>query len=652
MKQSILKKYFFLFPALICWLFTETLSAQNKRIDSLFLDVKKLENISGNITSDTSLIVSYYAIAEEYYELQDRINEQIFTKKALGQINKLFDHPGISLEVKKYLLKEQAIGYGNIGSYYTSIADYPKALDYNFKALKIDESIDNKIGISRHFINIANCYGELGDHEKALDYNFKALALAKVLHKYDTEALLYGNISTEYSDVFNNKMALHYADIALGMYQNQKDTIGIAMTLGTIGAIYSDLGDNKLDRKINPKEISEYYTASAHYKKALELSRITGQKSSEAIYLGGLGGLYRRMKKYDEAKSTLLQSLELSREIDDLYGVMESSKNLSLLFSEIGDDGNELKYYKNYIAVRDTIFNKEKTEENVRTEMNYDFEKKEALTKFENDKIIFSLGAENKLQEQLRFFLILMTALGLILLYFLKRAYNNKKHLAEFLALEDTRKETLLQEVHHRIGNNLQIISSLLSLQANSAKDEKIYRYLAQSQSRIQSLAVLHDLLYQNDSQLQINMKEYINKVLNFHKEIASGLSIEIKIEMNVFPIAFPSKLAVPIALIINELVTNSFKYAFSESRGGQIKITLLPSEKNENEWNLSVSDNGKGLSIEGDSLKSNLGLELVKMMAKQLKATINVLSDKGTTVEIVFNSSAVKTTGNKYLIK
>jgi two-component sensor histidine kinase len=224
-------------------------------------------------------------------------------------------------------------------------------------------------------------------------------------------------------------------------------------------------------------------------------------------------------------------------------------------------------------------------------------------------------------------------------LFFAKRAFDNKKRVADFMASENERKEMLLQEVHHRINNNLQIISSLLTLQANSVGDERLNNYLMQSQNRIQSLSVLHELLYQNDSSLQININEYLNKVLEFHKDVLSTMSNKVDIKLNIADVSFPTKIAVPLALIVNELVTNSIKYAFNDTNDGLINIFLLPIENEKNKWKLSVSDSGKGLPMDTNFRKDSLGLRLVAIMVKQIKGDLIKSNTPGATFEIFFNA-------------
>ena len=137
-------------------------------------------------------------------------------------------------------------------------------------------------------------------------------------------------------------------------------------------------------------------------------------------------------------------------------------------------------------------------------------------------------------------------------------------------------------------------------------------------------------------------MKDYIDKVLDFHRDISRNLNTSISITTEIMDVKFSTKLAVPLALIINELVTNSIKYAFTNTTSGLIKVTLFKNDI-ENNWLLSVSDNGKGMPPVSENRKDSLGLKLVSILIKQIKGTLVTKNDAGALFNITF--SLLKTT-------
>ncbi|MCG8882226.1 hypothetical protein G1L02_03510 [Tenacibaculum finnmarkense] len=183
-------------------------------------------------------------------------------------------------------------------------------------------------------------------------------------------------------------------------------------------------------------------------------------------------------------------------------------------------------------------------------------------------------------------------------------------------------KEILLKEIHHRVKNNLQIVISLLDLQVASIKGAKNKETLNQSKSRVYSMSLIHQKLYQSDNLSHINMKNYVEELFlyiqtshqNTTQKVTYSLSIENK------KIALTQ--AVPLGLIINELLTNSFKYGMQDNKANQIKVSLTLKG---NELKLILSDSGTGFDENKDTqdIKKSLGLFLVKSLTKQLRGTI-----------------------------
>jgi len=197
-------------------------------------------------------------------------------------------------------------------------------------------------------------------------------------------------------------------------------------------------------------------------------------------------------------------------------------------------------------------------------------------------------------------------------------------------------KEVLLKEIHHRVKNNLQIISSLLNLQTGHAKNKKIPEFLKESQNRIKSMSLIHEQLYQSKDLAKIDFEEYIrNLTLNlFH---SYGTTPEqISINTNAKNIYLDIDKAISYGLIINELVSNSLKHAFPRGKKGEITIDFS-TDKN-NKYTLVVSDNGIGFPKDLDSKNTDtLGLKLVNILTQQLQGSIKLDRSQGTKFKITF---------------
>ncbi|MEA1935662.1 MAG: sensor histidine kinase, partial [Thermodesulfobacteriota bacterium] len=198
-------------------------------------------------------------------------------------------------------------------------------------------------------------------------------------------------------------------------------------------------------------------------------------------------------------------------------------------------------------------------------------------------------------------------------------------------------KEVMLQEIHHRVKNNMQVISSLLNLQAGYVKDEQALELFRECQNRVRTMALIHERLYQSKDLASIDFADYI-------RSLAGGLlhmySIDpdiIKLNIHAEDVFLDINKAIPCGLIINELVSNAFKHAFPEGREGEISITLKE-DKADNRYTLIVSDNGVSFPVDLDFRETEtLGMRLVNILTEQLHGTIEIDRSDGTSFEIVW---------------
>jgi PAS domain S-box-containing protein len=197
-------------------------------------------------------------------------------------------------------------------------------------------------------------------------------------------------------------------------------------------------------------------------------------------------------------------------------------------------------------------------------------------------------------------------------------------------------KEVLLKEIHHRVKNNMQVISSLLELQAQYIEDEPTLVLFEESQTRIHSMALIHEQLYQSENLDRIDLPSYVeNLVANLYQSFGCG-NTSIEFNLNVDPIYLNIETAIPCGLIINELVSNCLKYAFTQSLAGEININF--NEINPQQFHLSIQDNGRGFPAGFDVENTEtLGLRLVRMLTCQLDGNIVVDSECGTCYDITF---------------
>jgi two-component sensor histidine kinase len=197
-------------------------------------------------------------------------------------------------------------------------------------------------------------------------------------------------------------------------------------------------------------------------------------------------------------------------------------------------------------------------------------------------------------------------------------------------------RETLLREIHHRVKNNMQVMSSLMSLQARAAMNPETRRMLEDNQNRIQSMALLHEILYQSEDLAMVDFPKYVVRTVDYLFRSSGVKDRRIRLHTELDQLALELDDALPFGLLISEVVSNSLKHAFPQGRGGEVRVFLRL--QSDTTISLTLSDDGIGLPRELDWTTSrSLGLRLVRALAQQLRGTLEIRSQGGTEVRLTF---------------
>ncbi len=200
-------------------------------------------------------------------------------------------------------------------------------------------------------------------------------------------------------------------------------------------------------------------------------------------------------------------------------------------------------------------------------------------------------------------------------------------------------KEVLLRTVHHRVKNNLQTVSSLLSLQSKNTDNNKIKELAISSQLRINSMAMIHEMLYMQNNISKIAFKPYLKELTDFLIKSANSKNLDITINIDMPEVNLGLDTTIPLGLLINEAVTNSLKYGFPENTAGQIDILLQENNKESHSYFLDITDNGIGFPEEiNHKTTKSLGLKLMHNLGRQLRGSVTrIQTNKGTGYHITF---------------
>jgi two-component system, sensor histidine kinase PdtaS len=258
-------------------------------------------------------------------------------------------------------------------------------------------------------------------------------------------------------------------------------------------------------------------------------------------------------------------------------------------------------------------------------------------------ELSLSLSRENELKQQLlndernnRNILLLglsvMTLLGGIIFYQFKK--QQKKN--SIINKQSAELEVLNKEIHHRVKNNLQVISSMLDLQSQSLNDERATAIIKEGIQRVQSMAFIHQNLYQGNAVNSVNMNEYIKMLSNHLFQTYNIRTDKIKLHTQIEDLNLHTDTAIPLGMILNELISNALKYAFKERESGEVWVTM---KKTDNELLLQVKDNGVGLNKDfNPDNTSSFGYEIIKAFLQKMKARMNIEGSNGTDVQIIIS--------------
>lgn len=610
----------------------------------------KLDSLMATMTelSDTAKVRKLNALATSYSQ-QDLALSQQLAQRALELSLETHDRPG------------EAESLARLSTVLMRQGQFAAALSACRQAEEIYASVDNKFGVADIVNTRGMVYNLQGQYPMALENFTKALALGRELRLNDFSAKVIENIGIIHFRQADYNLALDYFRESYDSYKALGNEGAASKILVNLGATYNKLNmpDKALDshmqslayfEKTNSVtgmgiaynnigsvyfNLKDFNKAIASYTKSLELKRKMNDKRGIAVSLKNIAEAYIMLNNLDKAKQHIDESRKLAEEIGSQEQIRDAYAMLSMIYEKKQDYVNALKYEKKMTQANDSLFSADKTSQISRMRAIYETEKAEqeaTLTKLQAD---YDLGRKD---QQQRFLIVVAGAfmvLSLMAIYLYRQKQKSNELLSEKNKIVERslqERETLLKEIHHRVKNNLQIISSLLSLQSKSLHDADAQGAINESRNRVKSMSLIHEQLYQEHTISGVDMKDYMSRLVN--SLVASyGLDTDrVAIKIDADQILLDVDSAIPLGLILNELVSNSMKYAFPDLRSGTILISLKDMM---DELKLVVQDNGVGMESAPKGTQS-FGLSMVNSLNRKLKAEMKVISKAGTCVELI----------------
>nr|WP_321237140.1 histidine kinase dimerization/phosphoacceptor domain -containing protein [uncultured Psychroserpens sp.] len=593
--------------SLMGWLETHVNSLKDST--ELGVNSRKAVLLSKESNNQKTLALSYKYLAF-YHKEYSKIDSAVY------YYNKVKD-----IYAQQNNVQELASSFLDLKTVYTVKADYNQAKIYTYKALELYENLNNQKGL-------AQCYAHIGDllyyennYDEAIKYCNQAIVIQKKINAKKDLALSYRFKAN--SQLFSGsdlKNALESINASIDIYKEFGET-GIPMmaSINWRGNIY--------------KYMDRYQEAIADYEANFDNSMALGLERYLIPSLGNIGHVYVMQGKYKEALPYNLQAIDLIKRTGRTRNLWENYMHVAEIYESLGELKLALYYHQLYASelelYKDNIILSLETE----AQAKYEVGQKNATILFQDETI-------NQQKRTKILYVILTSLLAIILfgLFYNYRKNQKRSQLLETLNTElDTKNqqnELLLREIHHRVKNNLELVKSLISLQSADLEDSATKDAMIASQNRVQSMGIIHQKLYQGEHLGSIDMKDYF---VNLSDGILDTFNAEnkVKVECAMEQLDLDVDTAVPIGLIVNELLTNALKYAFPNDSKGKIKISLRQS--NPNILSLKVIDNGIGKTTESQSKGTGFGSQLIKLLTQQLNGIMEEKYDNGTSVMFEF---------------
>ncbi len=516
--------------------------------------------------------------------------------------------------------------YLHFGEAYKINENEDKALLQILKAEKIFKELKNHEGLVETKIALAELYRFNNKYVKGKEYIHEA---KKIIDKHVISKKTIGRyysrkIALEEKTAKTAPKILEWCKKGLQLAKEIEDYKLQFSILNEMAFTY-DFSKEKNAKKYAKKRYTEALVIARKYHLEYEtcdvLFTLGISTVNAAKILKNAGKTKEAFQKFEEYENYHKEALELASKLKYTVKQRDISYFMYISYREFKRYKKAMEYCKIAYKYEIERLKKAKDKEVAEIEGKYQTEKKDAEIK------------QNK--SEIKFQYVGLAFLGISILslfYFLKKSKYQKEKIEEVLF----QKTMLLKEIHHRVKNNLQVISSLLYLQADKHQQPEIYKMVKDSQKHIDSIALIHEMLYQDDDLSIIGMKKYLDTLCDKMMQISSKQDVIYSVTTN--NIALSIDHATPLGLIVNELFSNSIKYAFKNIKKPEIHLTL--ENQANNSYKFTYKDNGIGLALDVSKVTVNsLGIKLVKMFAEEMDANLSIESNNGLSYTLIFKT-------------
>lgn len=561
--------------------------------------------------NDTSRITAYINLANYYF----------YNDMKRGQM--LMDSAAALASKQTGIYYWQVLYYQRMATMHYRMGEIHNAYQAHLNRLRVAEHLGLKESVASTKGYIGLMYCDMGDFKKGADAILESIRELNAIGSFNRTPIQYNNLAAAYANI--------------------KDSAHLAIPALWKGLNIIDQYPNKITEiRLLTSLIRNYVEADSvapleQLLKRLEpLALKSNDVDGKAYLLLGRGVLRMHEGRYQEAEDLIQQYLRTSGTIFYRFNLFLGYSQLQKLFEKKGDYRKALYYAEQNFLIKDTIRNFERLSYTNMLEVQYENEKNQAKLKQKE--------LELSQAEKIMWFLISGLAIlifMIILLYqqnqYKQKAYQKLAASNKKIKQQSTEMELLMRELHHRVKNNLQVISSLLNLQAFKTSDPVTAGLIREAQNRVEAMALIHQRLYKTQNVSTVDFVRFAGDLFEKLRYAYGFYKKEINYEIQIEPDTMDVDSAIPLGLILNELLSNSFKYGFLNTlKIPALKISLH--KEPAGHYLFTYCDNGPGIESTGtEKPHEGFGIQLIGSLSKQLKGEHVFWSDNGYHFKLTF---------------
>lgn len=577
-------------------------------LSSLVGQSQPIQSLENSKASKTEEAAKYLDISWDFL-YQDSDSMYIYASKALA------------IGLKFELIKIEARAHAQLAVLFDFQSNSDSAIHHHTKAINIFESHDSLKGfLPNAYFNFADSYTAFDNFDQAILWLKKSLAVSQSLNRKKDYAFVYHDLAHMYDNLGEKDSVIPY-------YRKAQQYLKFTDSQILKRAFNLNFGTQLLKRNMLDSAKIYYDRFKSSVNEAGDSTHIT------LMHLARFNHKYHlKLSEFTKSKSYLEECFSHAKKTKSPTEVLATYGDFKKYFIAVAQYDSALFYYEQEVKLLDSVESIEA--ENRVAEIETKFrtvQKERRIGKLENEAII-----DKERNSFLTWLSLAAVFIFLIILtFYVINRRKSKKLIEQNEIIQESHKEieNLIRESHHRIKNNLQVVSSLLKMQSKSVKSDESKASLIEAFNRVKTIALLHQRLQGSQTFKFIKLNDFIEQLVGSIKHSITGVHSEIEFFMDLDDVEVDTDQSISFGLMVNELITNSIKYAF-EGKPGKIWVNLK--KKNE-KLVLEVVDNGIGFPNGFDATAGkSLGFKIVKSLSIKLKAEMKVNSEKGAQVLII----------------